>query len=234
MYYGLPWRAPAWRHFYGTFISPGDLVFDVGAHVGSRTAAMLAIGARVVAVEPQPLLAATLGRLYGRKSGFTLLATAIGDQAGRAEMLASSRTPTVSTLSADWIDQVTQTRSFSQIRWDQRVQVDVTTLDALITEFGIPSFCKIDIEGNELEALKGLTQMLPALSFEYLPPSKDRAIACVNRLREFGPYSFNVIRAEYPRFALADWVSAEVLCDWLNDRDLNDRAGEVYARIEKR
>ena len=42
------------------FVRPGDLVFDVGAHVGDRIAAFRRLGARVVAVEPQPALVRTL------------------------------------------------------------------------------------------------------------------------------------------------------------------------------
>ena len=43
--------------FYSNFISSNDLCFDIGANIGSKTEAFLAIGASVVAVEPQPDLA---------------------------------------------------------------------------------------------------------------------------------------------------------------------------------
>lgn len=231
MYYTIPGRAPAWRRFYRGFLSPGDLAFDVGAHVGNRTAAMLAVGARVVAVEPQPLMAATLQSLHGRRPGFHLVSKAVGERAGAMEMLVSTRTPTVSTLSSDWVGEVTRAKSFSRIDWDQRVSVEVTTLDALIGEFGVPAFCKLDIEGFELEALRGLTQPLRSISFEYLPPTKEKTFACIEWLLELGDYSFNVVRAEYPRFALPGWVDGVALRDWLKARDLNDRSGEVYARL---
>lgn len=232
MYYAIPGRAGAWRRFYRAFISPDDLCFDVGAHVGNRTAAMLALGGRVVAVEPQPLMAATLQRLYGRRPGFHLAMKAVGEKAGMTEMLVSTRTPTVSTLSGAWADQVIRAESFSRIHWDQRTEVEVTTLDALSAEFGTPAFCKIDIEGYELEALKGLSTPLPAISYEYLPPVKDKAIACVDRLMELGTYTFNVIRAEYPHIALPEWVGASAIREWLNARDVDDRSGEVYARLD--
>ncbi len=51
---------------YRHFVRPGDLVFDIGAHVGDRVAAFRRLGARVVAVEPQPALVKTLRLLYGR------------------------------------------------------------------------------------------------------------------------------------------------------------------------
>lgn len=40
-------------NFYKQFIQPKDLVFDVGANVGSRVKLFLNIGAKVVAFEPQ-------------------------------------------------------------------------------------------------------------------------------------------------------------------------------------
>jgi FkbM family methyltransferase len=231
MYYAVPGRAAAWRRFYCQFIAPGDLAFDIGAHVGNRTAAMLAIGGRVVAVEPQPLMADTLQNLFSRNRGFHLVRKAVGDKAGVLAMKVSRQTPTVSTLSPDWIEEVQRAGSFSRIQWDQELLVDIVTLDQLIAEYGVPVFCKIDIEGFESEALLGLSQSLKALSFEYLPPAIHRANSCVDRLIQLGSYEFNVIRAEYPRFALNDWVTSTEIKKWLNHRPMNDRSGDVYARL---
>ena len=68
IYYG--WhqrhRSRAMDALYGQFVKRGDLVFDIGAHVGDRVASFRRLGARVVAVEPQPALAFTLSMLYGR------------------------------------------------------------------------------------------------------------------------------------------------------------------------
>jgi hypothetical protein len=68
IYYGRHQRnrAQAMDDLYRRFVRPGDLVFDIGAHVGDRVAAFRRLGARIVAVEPQPALALTLNMLYGR------------------------------------------------------------------------------------------------------------------------------------------------------------------------
>ena len=62
-YYGDPARARAMDALYRRFLKPGDLAFDIGAHVGDRIAAFRRLGARVLA-----LLAHELVLDHGRPS----------------------------------------------------------------------------------------------------------------------------------------------------------------------
>lgn len=233
MYYAIPGRAGGWRKLYHPFISPGDLCFDLGAHVGSRSVAMLALGARLVAVEPQPEYAGVLKRLYGRNPNFTLIAQAVGRQPGRSRLLVSTRTPTVSTLSTEWATEVAKTPGFSGVAWDAHLDADVTTLDALISEFGLPAFCKIDVEGSELDVLLGLTQPIQALSFEYIPAAIGRALPCLQRLQDLGAYRFNLVEGEKPRFSLPDWTDRQTVAARLEGLPRTARAGEVFAQLSK-
>jgi FkbM family methyltransferase len=155
MYYGVPGRYARMSRFYAQFIPPGALCFDIGAHVGNRLRVWSGLGARMVAVEPQPHLMLWLQRLYGGHSRITLLEQAIGAQPGSATLYISSRTPTVTSMSPEWISAVQRDASFSQVAWDKTVTVPVTTLDELIAKYGVPAFCKIDVEGFELEVLRG-------------------------------------------------------------------------------
>src|ERR671937_1208282 len=77
-YYGMSADLAAMDRLYGQFVQPGDLVFDIGAHVGDRTAAFRRLGARVVAVEPQPALVRTLRLIYGRDRAVAIDAMAVG------------------------------------------------------------------------------------------------------------------------------------------------------------
>ena len=54
IYHGDKERHAAMDRLYGAFLSPGDLAFDIGAHVGDRISSFRRLGARVVALEPQP------------------------------------------------------------------------------------------------------------------------------------------------------------------------------------
>src|SRR5262245_29006022 len=84
--YGRRRRRSALDRFYRPFIKPGDLVLDVGAHVGDRLAAFRRLGARVIAVEPQPALVRTLRLRYGRDRGVAIEPVAVGRNAGTVEL----------------------------------------------------------------------------------------------------------------------------------------------------
>ena len=169
MYYAIPGRNRRWRDFYGQFIRPGDLCFDVGAHVGNRTGALVSIGARVVAVEPQRICQPILRRLYGRNPNIILLYKALGAKVGEGELLVSKAHSTVSSLSGDWVEQVAASAGFSQVSWDGVEKVEITTLDTLIETYGMPRYCKLDVEGYEYQVFLGLSQAIPFMSFEYIP-----------------------------------------------------------------
>ena len=232
IYHGNPLRSRAHRCFYGDFIQPGDLCFDVGAHVGNHVRTLVGLGARVVAVEPQPRFQSLLQRFYGRSRDVVLIDQAVGAAPGEAELYVSSRFPTVTTLSRDWMSAVGRAASFASVSWDSKVTVGVTTLDSLIAEHGRPAYCKIDVEGFEHEVLKGLSTAIPRLSIEYIPAALSVAHACIDRLTELGDYEFNVSIGEQMRFELPQWGDAAALHAWLDQRDIDDNSGDVYARLQ--
>ena len=231
IYRARPWKARRVIRFYRPLVQPGDLCFDIGAHIGDRTAAFRRLGARVVAVEPQPQFAAALRTLHGRDGDVTLIEAAIGAEAGRADLLISNRTPTVSTLNEAWADRVAKEPSFAGVTWDTRARVTVITLDNLIAEHGRPAFCKIDVEGHEAEVLRGLTQPIRALSFEYLPGARGAAEACVERLAALGDYAFNVSVSETMRLIFPEWRNGDAMTKWIGALPEDAPSGDIYARL---
>ena len=230
MYYGVPWRNRALTGFYAQFVRPGDLCFDVGAHVGNRLRALSRLGARVVALEPQPQCMRLLRRWYGHQPDIELVEEAVGVTGGTLTLFVSERTPTVSTLSRDWIGAVGATPGFAGVRWDRGIPVRVTTLDELIARYGEPTFCKIDVEGAELDVLRGLSHPLKVLSFEYIPAAIDIALGCVGRLGELGRYEYNFSPGELPRLRASVWLSPAQITDVLRRMPMHERSGDVYAR----
>jgi FkbM family methyltransferase len=228
MYYGPVWRRRRMVEFYRQFLAPGDLAFDLGAHVGSRVRAFRRLGARVIAIEPQPDMVRVLATLYGRDRGVIVEPVAVADAAGETTMRISRRTPTLSTLDQGWIDTVRADRRFDPIAWEAARPVSATTLDALIARHGEPRFTKIDIEGGEPAVLAGLGRPLASLSFEYLAVARGQAIACVERLGALGDYRFRPSSGESLRWD-GPWLEADGIRRHLASRPLDGRSGDVYA-----
>lgn len=229
--YWRPGRQKALRRLYAPFIAAGELVFDVGAHVGDRTAAFADLGARVVALEPNPALVPWLRRLVGRRPGVTVVEHAVGAEAGRARLALSEATPTLSTVASEWRERIVRDNpTFRRARWDREVEVEVTTLDDLIETYGEPSFCKIDVEGHEAAVLEGLSRPLAAVSFEFVAGTTDVAVACVRGLESLGAYDFNVVVGEGRDFVRGEWMDADEVVGWLVAGAGGASSGDVYAR----
>ena len=227
IYHLVPRRQGTLRALYATFVAPGDLVFDIGAHVGNRTRAFAALGCAVVAVEPQPAVAATLRTLVGGNPRVRIVEAAVSQAVGRARLAVSERTPTVSTLADDWRDARRDEPGFAGVAWNATVEVETTTLDALMAEFGVPAFVKLDIEGGEAAALAGVSQPLRAVSFEFLPQALDAVRLCAERLEALDSYEFNWTVAESHRLASPTWLTRDALLGHLGREH---RHGDVYAR----
>jgi FkbM family methyltransferase len=230
LYYG--WRqrtrSRAMDALYAQFVTPGDLVFDVGAHVGDRVAAFRRLGARVVAVEPQPALGFTLNMLYGRDASVVIERAAIGRTAGNIKLMVNTDNPTITTASSTFIQAAKDAPGWQGQHWDKSIQVPMITLDALIAAHGVPGFVKIDVEGFEEEVLIGLTQPVAALSFEFTTIQRDVAHACVARCVALGLTRFNAAIGESQE--IADWRTAETMHRWLDELPHDANSGDVYAR----
>jgi FkbM family methyltransferase len=227
--------------FYSQFCSKGDLVFDVGANIGLYTEMFLRLGARVVAIEPNPDCAAKIRALQSR-GRLVVENVAVGSKESVAPFFLCDDSDTHSTLSTEWIEVAGEIPRLAGKRWDRVVNVAVTTLDRLVAKHGEPKFIKIDVEGFEKEVLTGLLRMPKYLSFEFISEFMDAAVECVRRSCFSIGDSFNILvndpSADAPSSVCLDrkdWLTAEQMISLLSDDRLRQSKtyGEIFVRREE-
>lgn len=231
IYYWKPGNRRKLRRFYRQFVRSGELCFDVGAHLGNRSATWLAMGCRVVAIEPQPACLRYLRRRFARQDRMTILPVAVADAPGQRTLHVSALTPTISSLAGGEWQQTMQALSSFHVRWDYDLPVEVVTLEQLIEQHGLPAFCKIDVEDLELAVLQGLRSQIPALSFEYLSARIGQTLTCIRYLADLGDYVFNWSFGESLRFESERWLEADEILGILSHYDAHQRSGDVYAQL---
>jgi FkbM family methyltransferase len=229
VYYGDPARDAAMDGLYRRFVRPGDLAFDIGSHVGDRIGSFRRLGARVVALEPQPDCARLIRALYGSDGSVTLVEAACGPQAGRLTLHVNSANPTVTTASRAFLDAAEGAAGWQDQVWDREITVPVTTLDALILEHGVPAFMKIDVEGFEADVLAGLSAPVPALSFEFTTIQRDVAHRCIERCAALGFSTFNAALGESQMLVGEQWMSAQEIRRWIDELPHSANSGDIYA-----
>lgn len=185
---------------YRQFVRRGDLCFDIGANIGNKTEMLLSLGASVVSVEPQPDLAREIkarGAHYGSRS--IVLESAIGENEGNARLQLKQATALASLLD-DWTGLTTGT-----------LDVRVTTIDKLIECYGEPHFIKIDVEGYELQTLRGLSYRVPFVSLEYHCDERCAALAreCIYLLRRHGSVEINATGGDGHSLLFGEWIRGQ-------------------------
>ena len=210
--------------FYQKFIKTNDLCFDIGANLGNRTELFLALGARVVCVEPQPTCVEALRRKYRNERKVTIIAKGAAEKKGELELSLCDTTSVIATFSNKW-----KTGRFKDSTWSTTVKVPITTLDELIAEFGTPKFCKIDVEGFEYHVINGLSSSIPIVSFEFTKEFLEDALLCMKRLEELGDVRFNYVIGENASLELPEWKKSDFLNDLLQQSTNMSLWGDIYA-----
>jgi FkbM family methyltransferase len=229
IYYGDAARRAAMDRLYSRFVKPGDLAFDIGAHVGDRVGSFRRLGARVIAVEPQPALARVLRLLYGRDSEVAIEDVAVGCGAGEIVLHVNVANPTVSTASSEFVAAAKNAEGWQAEQWPHTLNVPLVTLDHLIARHGMPAFIKIDVEGLEADVLAGLSRQVPALSFEFTTIQHDVAVAALARCGELGYARFNAALGESQQFVHENWIDREAMRHWLASLPHSANSGDIYA-----
>ena len=215
-------------------IGQEDLVFDIGANRGMMTMVFRWLGAKIVAVEPlvavAPQCVRELGWRYARDPYVRIIPKAVGPKPV-ATIWVHNNLPYLSSGDKTWREQSAH-RVFYNDKNSTKKTVKAVTLDALIGQFGMPKFIKIDVEGAENQVVKTLTHPVDALSLEFhqdwIP------VEGLDHLLALGTYVFNWARNFGGEWVLSEWVGKPQLMDSFK-KQLDVKGpkswGDLYAKL---
>jgi FkbM family methyltransferase len=219
-----------------------ELVFDIGANNGTKTDIFLRLGARVIAVEPdelnQKILREKFHKLRLKQKPVHIIGKAVSDKIATETMLVDGPGSALNTLSRKWAESLQKDKSrfaHTQDKCDfsEHRIVETTTLDQLIATFGEPFYLKIDVEGHEISALRGLHRRVRFLSFEVnLPEFRLEGLECIKllgRLEADGKFNYTADCRQ--GLALAEWIDAATFLPTLER--CSESAVEVFWKTRK-
>jgi FkbM family methyltransferase len=214
--------------FYRNLFSKNDLVFDIGANHGNRTSIFLQLEGKVVSIEPNPKLAKKLSKKYPKTK---VVQKAIGSKIGKIDLYINE-SDVLSTTSKEWMSKISESNRFGEVanQFNKKVEVELTTLEVLFQEYGIPKFIKIDTEGLELEIIKTLKDsQVYCLSFEFaIPETNEDMILAIEHLDSIGYKNFNLSVAESMEFITNKKMSTEKIITLLKNMP-EMTWGDIYA-----
>jgi len=207
-------------------LNSGDLFFDIGAHLGEKSKKILNKNLKIVMLEPLPQCVKQLKENFRNNKNVEILEKAVGRTSGNMTLEVNSKMPTISTMAKHW-----KIGRFSDQKWDQKISVEVITLDHLIKIYGLPNYIKIDVEGFELNVLLGLSQKAGIISFEFTSEFLDQSFKCLSHLKKIGYNEFNFSIGESRKFFF-EWSNADNLILNLKNESKKNKLlwGDIYCK----
>ena len=136
---------------------PGNLIFDVGANQGHKTDIFLRLGAKVVSVDPdkanQKVLRQRFLKYRLRPKKVNIEGKAVSDAITVKSMWIDAPGSAKNTLNQKWVDILRndEKRFGQRVDFASKREIETTTLEDLMTTYGVPFFIKIDVEGHEAQ-----------------------------------------------------------------------------------
>jgi FkbM family methyltransferase len=210
------WQMHFYRHLLDG-MPKNSRIFDIGANQGSKTRMFLRLGTSVIAVDPDGENIRIIQEKFIKHrvtpKPVTVLQLAVSDRRATELMWMEAPGCAKNTLSSKWVDTLrTDNRRFGTFfEFRDQKAVQTTTLDDLIGEYGMPFFVKIDVEGYELQVLRGMRRPVPYLSFEVnLPEFLSEGLHCIDFLASLDPDGrFNIWPDHRHAFAFDVWLRPE-------------------------
>ncbi len=214
-------------NLYKNFINNNSLIFDIGANIGEYTKVFHRFG-RVIAIEPQSYLAKLLRQRFYKNNNITIIQKGVAEKEGIEKILINSGNRGISSFRKD----DTYQNKFVGEKADASSEIEMTTLDNLIKDYGLPEFIKIDVEGYESKVLKGLHSKVKLISFEFGTDFLEDLKQCIDLITKIDKnYSFNLLLAGKFSFELNKWVNKEKLMKFILNPKSNS-FGEIFCKLK--
>jgi len=161
----------------------GGTFVDVGANVGGYSVRACKMGAKVIAIEPDPdnCRVINLNMELNHLSNFHLLSIAAGSKEEIRQLYyGNNHAPVEYTLKQD--------EDIREVKCDVEVKPLDVALPPLLGDEWI-DLLKVDVEGLEVEVLKGASNMLEKTRYiivEVIPSTEAKLLEALNLLRPMG------------------------------------------------
>jgi FkbM family methyltransferase len=203
------------ERFYSRLIEcTRTLIFDIGANSGSKARIFAKLADRVICVEPTPGAIGVLRKRFRYNPTITIVPKGVGETEMTQHLHIFDDSGPYNTISQKMVETLCCAGPSYRLPRQlvkEVVEVQMTTLDHLIRDFGAPFYIKVDVEGYEQAVIRGLTRPVPLISFECnLPEFADEAEECVTHLAHLSPTArFNYAIEEPPsEFVSHEWLPA--------------------------
>ena len=178
-----------------------NLIFDIGFNVGefTQTCFNKYPNCSVIAVEANPNLVNSASPHFFTNYNLSLLNNLVSDVEGESlDFYISHKATGVSTASTEFMENSRFTKGSkhlgeNSIEWAAPIKVESITIDSMIERYGVPDLLKIDVEGYELNVLKGLTQKINDICFEWHEEESENLYKILEHLQSLGYNQFGVI-----------------------------------------
>ena len=158
------------------------MFFDIGANVGLWAKANIKFTDKIIAVEASPITFRRLGQNV-TNSNIVCINFAACNNGGKDITFYQGDADTLSTVNEDWFLNP-ESRFHNHPHFP--IICKTITLDALISEFGVPDLIKIDVEAGEYECITSLTQKVNLLCFEWASELNTITFKCLDYLLTLG------------------------------------------------
>ena len=206
------------KYFYQKIIkyTGSKLIFDIGANYGEKAIIFARIADKVVCVEPSKTAVQVLNDRFSAFKNVVIRRNGVGSYDGIALFHEFAKEHAYSTFSDKWDDHVSAFAGKSLAD-----EVSILTIDSLISIYGQPDFIKIDVEGWEIEVIRGISSPIKLISFECnLNQFLQESIESIHYLSKICEKAkFNYCLTEPPEnLELKQWASAEQMIEIVSNR----------------